>query len=67
MSFCSCARIFLTVCYFWEEKHGGVLNEGNMAGMCSPKIGEPSLATEGYERQLWGMSTNCGVRTSAKG
>ena len=34
--------IFLTVCYFLEGKHGG---------MCSPKIGEPSLATEGYERQ----------------
>ena len=61
MSLCSCVGIFLTVCYFWEEKHGDVLNEGNMAGMCSPKIGEPSLATEGYERQLWGMNISCGV------
>ena len=24
--------------------------------MCSPKIGEPSLATEGYEYRLWGMN-----------
>lgn len=39
--------IFLTVCYFLEGKHGG---------MCSPKIGEPSLATEGYEHKLWGMN-----------
>ena len=67
MSLCSCVGVFLRAFYFLERKHGGVLNEGNMAGMCSPKIGEPSLATEGYERQLWGMSTNCGVRTSAKG
>ena len=66
MSFCSCVRVFDSLLFF-GGKHGGVLNEGNMAGMCSPKIGEPSLATEGYERQLWGMSTNCGVRTSAKG
>ena len=28
-----------------------------MAGMCSPKIGEPSLATEGYEYRLRGIST----------
>ncbi len=56
MSFCSCVGVFLTVCYFWEEKHGGVLNEGNMAGMCSPKIGEPSLATVGYEHKLWGKN-----------
>ncbi len=61
MSFCSCVGVFLRAFYFLERKHGGVLNEGNMAGMCSPKIGEPSLATEGYERQLWGMSTNCGA------
>ena len=38
-----------------------------MAGMCSPKIGEPSLATEGYEHLLWGMNIDCGVRTSVKG
>ena len=43
---------FLTVCYFLEGKHGG---------MCSPKIGEPSLATEGYEYRLWGMNIDCGV------
>ena len=41
--------IFLTVCYFLEGKHGG---------MCSPKIGEPSLATEGYEHRLRGMNRN---------
>ena len=29
-----------------------------MAGMCSPKIGEPSLATEGYEHKLWGMNVS---------
>ena len=52
MSLCSCARIFLTVCYFWEEKHGGVLNEGNMAGMCSPKIGEPSQQHRGINELL---------------
>ena len=67
MSFCSCVGVFLRAFYFLERKHGGVLNEGNMAGMCSPKIGEPSLATEGYERQLWGMSTNCGVRVPTEG
>lgn len=28
-------------------------------GGCAPlKIGEPSLATEGYERQLWGMNVS---------
>ena len=27
-----------------------------MAGMCSPKIGEPSLATVGYEHKLWGKN-----------
>jgi hypothetical protein len=41
--------IFLTVCYFLEGKHGG---------MCSPKIGEPSLATEGYEHRLRGMNVS---------
>ena len=67
MSFCSCVGVFLRAFYFLERKHGGVLNEGNMAGMCSPKIGEPSLATEGYEYRLWGMKTCCGVRTPAVG
>ena len=41
--------IFWTVCYFLEGKHGG---------MCSPKIGEPSLATEGYEHRLRGMNVS---------
>ena len=28
-------------------------------GGCAPlKIGDPSLATEGYERQLWGMNVS---------
>ena len=26
--------------------------------MCSPKIGEPSLATAGYEHKLWGMNVS---------
>jgi len=26
--------------------------------MCSPKIGEPSLATEGYEHRLRGMNVS---------
>ena len=42
---------FFRVFYFWERKHGG---------MCSPKIGEPSLATEGYEHKLRGMNVRKG-------
>ena len=29
-----------------------------MAGMCSPKIGELSLATEGYEHRQRGMNVS---------
>ena len=29
-----------------------------MAGMCSPKIREPSLATEGYKHRLRGMNVS---------
>ena len=47
MSFCSCVGVFLRAFYFLERKHGG---------MCSPKIGEPSLATVGYEHKLWGKN-----------
>ena len=38
---------FLRAFYFLERKHGG---------MCSPKIGEPSLATVRYEHKLWGKN-----------
>ena len=48
---CSCVRVFDSLLFLGGETWG----------MCSPKIGEPSLATEGYEHRLRGMSINYGV------
>ena len=46
------SEVFIKVYGFLEGKHGG---------MCSPKIGEPSLATEGYEYRLWGKNISKGL------
>ena len=46
---CSCVGSFLRVYCFLG---------GETWGMCSPKIGEPSLATEGYKHRLRGMNVS---------
>ena len=43
-----CRKFFKSLLFFGRGNMGDVL----------PKIGEPSLATEGYEHKLWGMNVS---------